>query len=325
MKGVYDKVFIIIIKMKFSIIVPVYNVEKYISKCLDSIENQTFRDFEAIIINDGTKDDSQKIIDKYVKRCPTIFKSYIKENGGLSDARNYGIDRASGEYIIFVDSDDWIDIDLLEKLNSKIEEHSNITIIRIPKKTINEEGNEIDKEIQKEDVLSGEEAFILLRRKHICIETSWSYCINKDFWINNNYKFPKEKLHEDFAIMLTVVLKAEKIAFITDSYYNYLVRENSIITNKNYKNELKKALHVLEHYDNICKELQNMENISFKTKEICMEYISTAVCNKINNLKRKEKKDYQKNLKKRNILKNIKVNSIRNLVKKIIFIVMLNI
>ena len=82
--------------MKFSIVIPVYNVEKYIDKCLNSIINQTYKNFEVIIVNDGTKDNSQQIIDEYVKK-DNRFKSYKKENGGLSDARNYGIKYATGD------------------------------------------------------------------------------------------------------------------------------------------------------------------------------------------------------------------------------------
>jgi len=92
-----------------SIIVPVYNVEKYIDKCLSSLVNQTLKNIEIIVVNDGSPDNSQKIIDKYVQNYPEIVFSYIKENGGLGDARNYGIARARGEYIGFVDSDDWVD------------------------------------------------------------------------------------------------------------------------------------------------------------------------------------------------------------------------
>ena len=115
--------------MKFSIIVPVYNVEKYLSKCLDSVINQTNQDFEVIVVNDGSPDNSQKIIYEYVEKYPDKIKGFIKENGGLSDARNYGIARASGEYIIFLDSDDYIDEHLLEKLDEKIKEDSNLDII----------------------------------------------------------------------------------------------------------------------------------------------------------------------------------------------------
>ena len=103
-------------KCKLSIIVPVYGVEKYIDKCLDSLVKQSLKEIEIIVVNDGTKDNSQKIIDKYVKKYPEKIKSYIKENGGQGSARNYGLEKANGEYIGYVDSDDFIEKDMYKKL-----------------------------------------------------------------------------------------------------------------------------------------------------------------------------------------------------------------
>ena len=115
--------------MKISVIVPVYNVEKYISKCLDSLVNQTLEDIEIIVVNDGSPDNSQRIIDEYVKKYSNKIKSYIKENGGLSDTRNFGLKYAKGDYISFVDSDDWLDYDALEKMyNIAEKEKSDIVI-----------------------------------------------------------------------------------------------------------------------------------------------------------------------------------------------------
>ena len=102
--------------MKFSIIIPVYNVEAYISKCLDSIKNQSYDNYEVIIVNDGTKDNSVNVIDKYLS--DNRFKLYNKENGGLSSARNYGIKYVTGDYILFIDSDDYIERDLLNNFNN---------------------------------------------------------------------------------------------------------------------------------------------------------------------------------------------------------------
>ena len=92
--------------MKISVIVPVYNVENYLEKCLNSLVNQTLEEIEILVINDGSTDDSQKIIEVFQSKFPQKIKAFYKENGGLSDARNFGIDRASGNFLAFVDSDD---------------------------------------------------------------------------------------------------------------------------------------------------------------------------------------------------------------------------
>ena len=102
-----------------SVIVPVYNVEKYLDECLSSLVNQTLSDIEIIVVNDGTKDNSQSIIDHYVKQYPNKVISLIKENGGLGDARNYGIPYAKGEYLGFVDSDDIVHLEMYEKMFNK--------------------------------------------------------------------------------------------------------------------------------------------------------------------------------------------------------------
>ena len=98
-----------------SVIVPIYNVEKYLRQCLDSIQNQTYQNFECLLINDGSPDNSADICREYVEK-DSRFKYFEKENGGLSDARNYGIRQSKGSYLTFVDSDDWLEHDALDRL-----------------------------------------------------------------------------------------------------------------------------------------------------------------------------------------------------------------
>ena len=107
--------------VKVSVIVPVYNVEKYLERCLLSLVNQSLQDIEIIVVNDGSPDNSQTIIDKFASEYKNV-KSYIKENGGLSDARNYGTKKAVGEYIAFVDSDDYVSEQMYEQMYQKAKE-----------------------------------------------------------------------------------------------------------------------------------------------------------------------------------------------------------
>ena len=100
----------------YSIIVPVYNVEKYLVNCLDSIINQTYKNFEIIIINDGSTDNSYSILENYAQNYPNLIRVFSKENGGLGSARNLGIQKAVGRFLWFIDSDDWIEVDALFKL-----------------------------------------------------------------------------------------------------------------------------------------------------------------------------------------------------------------
>ena len=98
-----------------SVIIPIYNVEKYLTKCIESVINQTYKNLEIILVNDGSTDNSKEIIDKY-SSIDSRIKVINKKNGGLSDARNVGIELAKGEYITFLDSDDWIELNMYEKL-----------------------------------------------------------------------------------------------------------------------------------------------------------------------------------------------------------------
>ena len=109
--------------MKISIITPVYNVEKYIHRCIDSILAQTFTDFELLLIDDGSKDNSGKICDEYAKSDKRI-RVFHKENGGVSSARNLGVDEAKGEYISFIDPDDWIELNMYEEIFNFVDENN---------------------------------------------------------------------------------------------------------------------------------------------------------------------------------------------------------
>ena len=212
-------------KIKVSLIVPVYNVEKYISKCLDSLVNQTLDDIEIIVVNDGTKDNSQKIIDEYVKKYPNKIKSYIKKNGGLSDARNYGIKRATGEYIGFVDSGDYVDLKLFEEMYKEATKN-NCDVVGCPLKYIY-----VDKEICngiKLDLLNKS----VMESPNILLDLK-SYAPNKiyrrSFWLENKFTFPIQYF-EDSALIYNVLLKANKIGGIDTSLYYYNKTNESSIT-----------------------------------------------------------------------------------------------
>ena len=123
---------------KISVIIPVYNTEKYVRKCLESVKNQTFKDIEIIVVNDGSTDNSSKIIEEFIEENKELNIRHLQKlNGGLSDARNFGIEHATGEYICFVDSDDFIDINLFSDLEKYIDKKVDLIkykFIKIEKK-----------------------------------------------------------------------------------------------------------------------------------------------------------------------------------------------
>ena len=154
-----DKIMVGGSMVKISVIVTVYNIDKYINNCLKSILNQTYKNFEVLIINDGSTDNSQKIIDKYVKK-DNRFKSFIKENSGIADSRNYGISKVNGDYFIFIDGDDSINSELLERLSQVISNHD-YDLIKYNAKKISPNREDIDENCFFENI-DGEEAFLKL-------------------------------------------------------------------------------------------------------------------------------------------------------------------
>ncbi|MCM1371292.1 MAG: glycosyltransferase [Clostridium sp.] len=215
--------------VKVSIIVPVYNVEKYLDKCLNSLINQTLRDIEIIIVNDGTKDNSQVIIDKYVEKDKRI-KSYIKENGGLSDARNYGMKYAIGEYIGFVDSDDYVENDMFEKMYNKAVSN-NFDIVTCDLNYV------YDKKIKRcscninNDLLNKED----IKKNMIYIyPTAWNKIYKKSKF--SHFDFKKGVWYEDVEFMYRILPYISSIGVVHETLYQYVQRPGAI--SKTYNNKI---------------------------------------------------------------------------------------
>lgn len=212
------------IQPKISVIVPVYNTGKYLSKCLNSILNQTLKDIEVIVVNDGSKDNSQEIIDEFVSKDSRII-SIQKENGGLSDARNAGIDKAKGEFIAFVDSDDYIDLAMLEKMYELAErDESEIVLCDLVK--VNENGKEF-RDLPQSPQLP--EKIILVEDFTIFGEMSCFAC-NKIFKkaLFENHRFRNGIHFEDIELIPKLVLDSSIISKINEPFYKYFERQDSI-------------------------------------------------------------------------------------------------
>lgn len=225
---------------KVSIIVPVYGVEKYIDKCLDSLVKQSLKEIEVIVVNDGTKDNSQKIIDKYVKKYPDKIKSYIKENGGQGSARNYGLKKATGEYIGYVDSDDFVEKDMYKKLYNKAKEN-NYDIVVCGNYNVSEDyqNKNIDAFINNyntdlENIFFGKMAV-------------WNKIYKRDILIKNKLEFKEKVWYEDLAFTLKAIMNSNTFAFIDEPLYDYLIREGSTMNNSN----VQRNLEILDAFNDI--------------------------------------------------------------------------
>ena len=290
--------------IKYSFIVPVYNTEKFLKKCLDSLVNQTYKDFEIIVVNDGSTDKSSNIISKYQKKYKNIIV-IDKENEGLSMARNRGVQKSSGKYIIFVDSDDYVSNKLLEEVDKKIDDSD---ILRFQIATEDEEYTKIN-EYHEEvfESMCGYDAFKYLSSYHF-VEPAWCYVIRKSYYIENKFSFKNGVYHEDFGLIPYVIYKARKVKSIDFIGYYYIQRNGSIMNNNDYKKTVKKAFDMLEQYKTMrlfAKNINRKNNLD----DYFLSYISNSVIVKARELKKDEKKVYINELKKLNVFDGVIVNT----------------
>ena len=216
-----------------SIVVPIYNVEKYLRMCLDSIEQQTYSNIEVLLINDGSPDSSGEICQEYVAR-DSRFHYFEKENGGLSDARNYGIERSNGMYLTFVDSDDWLSLTYVEDLYQAAIRNDADTVVS--HFTIY---NESDRNYYVhiwddyyEKTYTGEELVLelpSLESEGYVFTTSWGILFNQKLF--NNIRFPKGKVIEDSRTNYKLFFKSEKITYIHKEIYYHREGIKSICSN----------------------------------------------------------------------------------------------
>ena len=221
-----------------SIIVPVYNVEKYLEKCINSILNQTYKNIEIILIDDGSTDNSGKICDDFSLRFKNIF-AFHKINGGSSSARNYGIKKANGNYIMFVDSDDWIDNDMVEFLYNNLKENN--CDISISGRYINyENGVQIISSARNEKfVFTPEQAVIALNSYQHFDSSACDRMFNINLF--DDIEFPVGKKCEDIYVMYKLLLKSKRTVYWSLPKYHYFQRPNSVSRNNNFEDYLIKA------------------------------------------------------------------------------------
>ena len=301
---------------KISVIVPVYNTEKHLKRCLDSILNQTYQNFEVIIVNDGSTDDSQKIIDEYTKKYSEKIRSIYKENGGLSSARNCGIKCAAGDYIAFVDSDDYIAINLFEKLLPYVERDIDLIKFKIIK--VDEKYNEVEKvngPIFGE--VTGEQGFNLLVFNDVLLEPACIYLYKKTMFDSNNLEFLENTYHEDFGLIPIVLLNAKNMVSTECYGYYYVQANNSITRNEDYCKTVKRANDLLVHYDNMLEQIKK-NNLKQKTINNIKQYYSNSILEVAKKMGKNEQSKYILEIKNRKLIKNIRVKSMKLLIKKLI-------
>lgn len=211
---------------KVSIIIAAYNIENYIERCLESVMNQTLKDIEIIIVNDGSTDNTLSKINEIIREDKRV-KVINKKNAGLIEARKSGFRDACGEYILFLDGDDWIDLNTTENLY-RVAKNKNYDIVCYSFKYAYEDGltEEYDLNIVGE---VESENFLSLILKNKILTSIWSKFIKREFLINNKITFPENITYaEDLALSCAMAIKKPKVYVTNNKYLYYLQRSNSI-------------------------------------------------------------------------------------------------
>ena len=215
-------------KPLLSVIVPVYNVEKYLKRCLESILVQSWNDYEIILVDDGSTDSSAQICDLYAEKYEMI-RVIHKENKGLSDTRNRGIEKASGEYVYFPDSDDWLEPNTFSELSDVIEELT-YDIISFNREFVTSEEDKLISAKSRIQKLSGKQALLEMLNQGDVTGFANDKIYRKKLFLDNDIEFPVGKYYEDLGTNYKLFLKATKVYVTNQKYYHYLITNPDSIT-----------------------------------------------------------------------------------------------
>ena len=272
-----------------SVIIPVYNVEKYLRKCLESVINQTYKDIEIVCVNDGSTDGSLAILNEYAQKDDRI-KVINKNNGGLSSARNSGLDSANGEYCYFVDSDDWIELNTLEKLVNIIEKNDVETvvhsIVNIPENNLcigmsNSVQRWFDKKIKPNGVYN-----IPIEINKDIPSIAWNKLYKMNIINKYHCRFPEGLINEDELFLWTYMIHCKKYYFLNEVLYNYFRRTDSIMGTRDNS---PKILDILDIQEKIYEAVKRYKNI-----EDYQDYLTTNYVKVVKSLYNRMPRKYRK-------------------------------
>lgn len=261
-----------------SVIVPVYKVEKYLDKCIGSIVNQTYRDIEIILVDDGSPDNCPQMCDEWAEKDSRI-RVIHKENGGLSDARNAALDICTGRYVVFVDSDDYVHPEYVAYLVELIKQNNaDLAICGFWHET--EEGKQLNRFADNNQlyIMDQHQAIKEMCDGVLFSNSAWAKIFPRTFF--EDIRFPVGRLYEDLAVMHKLFFKAETIAFGQRALYYYIWRENSITTAKFSFKQLDAVTYAEEMCEEILKcwpdLLSTMHSRLFRTYIFCWESIANS-------------------------------------------------
>ena len=275
---------------KVSVIVPFYNVEGYIEKCLDTLVNQTLEDIEIILVNDGSKDNSILIAKKFLENYPKKIVYLEKENGGLSDARNFGIPYAKGEYIAFLDSDDYVEKNMYEEMyNLAKKENSDMVQCNFYWEYIDKNKKKIG-DMQK---YSNKKELITRGRVE-----AWNKLIKREILENEEIRFPKGLRYEDVEFTYKLAPYLEKVSFIDKPFIHYIQRQNSISNSQN-----ERTAEIFDILDNVIKYYKEKNIYEEYKNELEYIYVKTVFCRSLLRMTKIEDVEIRRKIIRKNMAK----------------------
>lgn len=259
-----------------SIVVPIYNVETYLKRCLESLRVQNFDDYEVLCINDGCTDDSQSIIDEYVTKDHR-FLSFTKINGGLSDARNFGLNKSHGEYIMFIDSDDFVEQNMLKKSYTKtINDDLDMVIFDFNKYSLYNNTKEHISNDFSENVIYN----LKTTPELLCYvnNAAWNKLYRKSLFTNNCVTYPFGYRHQDLGTTPKLIYLAKRIGFIKEPLYNYFIDRPNNLTQQ-YDKKIYHIIDMNKEYLDYYREKHVFDEYYEQLKYLC-------IINVLNSLKK---------------------------------------
>ena len=242
-----------------SIIIPCYNMEKRMEKCISSIKDQSYENFEAIFVDDGSTDKTKEIIEENIKNDPRM-KYFYKENGGVASSRNYGIEKAEGTFICFIDSDDYVEKDYLKELyDNLIKNNSDISICNFKRVY---ENRIVENKVKKN-------FYHLIR-----FPAAWNKLYKTSLFKDNDIKFPNKKIGEDLSVFCELLMITDKISIVEKPLYNYIQTTTSLT--HTYDNSLYDTFEITESIENFAKEKNIYDEYYHKLEFINIYHILVA-------------------------------------------------
>lgn len=230
-------------RVLISVVVPVYNVQNYVLKCLKSLAQQDYENLEIIIVDDGSTDESGKICDEFAK-TEKRAKVYHKKNGGLSNARNYGIKKSKGQFIALVDGDDFVDENFIGAMIREVKVSGADVVIC-----------GFNQDVPRAITVTGEEATkkLLTRQENLEI-VAWNKLYRRELFVENDIWYPVGMKHEDALTTYKLLSRAKKVAYVNKSLYHYVERKDSIMAEAKVLDRLKvrelAAQEAVKYFDN---------------------------------------------------------------------------